>query len=168
MPRIVKRYGSRKLYDTSSSRYVSLDELAGAIRDGEQVQVLDNRTGEDVTGAILTQIISEEGRRGDNKLSTTFLHDLIRIGERISERAIRAGEQARKAGEEAVESRLKSARKSANDLVVSAGDLVQRLRPGAVAELRAEVDRLRERLEALEGTLDDEAPEATDGPETNS
>jgi polyhydroxyalkanoate synthesis repressor PhaR len=155
MPRVVKRYGSRKLYDTASSRYVSLDELAAAIRGGEQVQVLDNRTGDDVTTAVLTQIISEEGRRGEGHLSTYFLHDLIRIGERISEHALRAGESARRVGGEAVEAGLEKARQSAGEIVSTAGELVQRLRPGPVAELRDEVDRLRARLEALEDSLDE-------------
>src|SRR5690606_12931886 len=102
MPRLVKRYGSRKLYDTQDSRYVSLDEVAGWTREGQQVRVVDNRDGEDVTAAILTQIISEEGRRGTGLLSTGFLHDLIRIGE-----------STLRAGEEAVESRLKQARAGA-------------------------------------------------------
>ncbi len=150
MPRIVKRYGSRKLYDTSASRYVALDELAAAIRGGEQVQVLDNDSGEDVTAAVLTQILSEEGRRGSGPLSTHFLHDLIRIGERISERAARAGEAAAAAGAEAVEAGLEKARRGAGDLAQSAGEIVQRFRPGAVAELREEIERLRERLDALE------------------
>ncbi len=169
MPRLVKRYGSRKLYDTTESRYVSLDELASAIREGQQVQVVDNRTGDDVTGAILTQIISEEGRRGSTGLSSHFLHDLIRIGERISEQALRAGESARRAGEDAVEAVLKTARKGASELATSAGELVQRLRPGVVSELRDEVDRLRERLELLEASLENAPDRAeTDAAETDA
>jgi polyhydroxyalkanoate synthesis repressor PhaR len=152
MPRLVKRYGSRKLYDTVASRYVSLDELAAAIRAGEHVQVRDNDSGDDVTAAVLTQIISEEGRRGGGALSTSFLHDLIRIGERISERAARAGEAAAAAGAEAVEAGLERARRGAGELAHSAGEMVHRLRPQAVTELREELDRLRARLEALEST----------------
>jgi polyhydroxyalkanoate synthesis repressor PhaR len=150
MPRIVKRYGSRKLYDTSSSRYIGLDELAAAIRAGEHVQVVDNTSGDDATAAVLTQIISEEGRRGAGPLSTHFLHDLIRIGERISERAARAGEAAATAGAEAVEAGLERARKSAGELAHSAVETVQRLRPATITELREEVERLRSRLDALE------------------
>ena len=78
MPRLIKRYGSRKLYDTEDSRYVSLEELAGWIRAGQQLQVIDNKSGDDVTAGMLTQIISEEGRKGGGFLSTGFLHDLIR------------------------------------------------------------------------------------------
>ena len=161
MPRLVKRYGSRKLYDTTASRYVALDELAAAIRAGEHVQVVDNDSGEDVTAAVLTQILSEEGRRGAGPLSTHFLHDLIRIGERISERAARAGEAAAAAGAEAVEAGFEKARRGAGDLAQSAGEIVQRFRPGAVAELREEIDRLRARLDALETPLEQPTQETT-------
>ncbi len=64
MYRLIKRYESRKLYDTEESRYVSLDELAEWIRTGKDVKVIDNATGADVTAQMLTQIILDEGRRG--------------------------------------------------------------------------------------------------------
>ncbi|HLT47984.1 MAG TPA: polyhydroxyalkanoate synthesis regulator DNA-binding domain-containing protein [Rubricoccaceae bacterium] len=155
MPRLVKRYGSRKLYDTQDSRYVSLDEVAGWIRAGQQVRVVETRSGEDVTAAVLTQIISEEGRRGTGVLSTGFLHDLIRIGE-----------SALRAGEEAVESRLKQARAGASGLVQRSFD---RIRPaGSLGEVRDEMARLRQRLEALEASLRDleaSGPEDREGDE---
>jgi polyhydroxyalkanoate synthesis repressor PhaR len=81
MIRLIKRYGSRKLYDTEESRYVSLDELAGWIRTGQQIRVIDNKTADDVTSQTLTQIISEEGRKGTALLPNELLHELIRIGE---------------------------------------------------------------------------------------
>jgi polyhydroxyalkanoate synthesis repressor PhaR len=81
MIRLIKRYGSRKLYDTEESRYVSLDELAGWIRAGQQIRVIDNKTADDVTSQTLTQIISEEGRKGTALLPNELLHELIRIGE---------------------------------------------------------------------------------------
>lgn len=140
MSRLIKRYGSRKLYDTADSRYVSLDEVATFVRDGEDVQVVDNRTGTDVTAAILTQIISEEGRNGSSHLSAGFLHDLLRVGER-----------AIKIGETAVEAGFKQVRLGADDLARRA---VDKIRPGGpIAEVRDEMDRLRQRLESLESTL---------------
>ncbi len=63
MIRLIKRYESRKLYDTEESRYVSLEEIAGWVRQGQEVQVVDNATGADVTSQTLTQIILDEGRR---------------------------------------------------------------------------------------------------------
>jgi polyhydroxyalkanoate synthesis repressor PhaR len=140
MDRIIKRYGSRKLYDTSESRYVSLDDVAALIRGGDDVHVLDNRSGDDVTTVILTQIISEEGRKGSSLLSTGFLHDLVRVGERTLRK-----------GEEAVGAGIKQARQGVDDLARRA---VSTIRPPApLGEVRDEMDRLRARLEALEVTL---------------
>ena len=142
MPRLIKRYGSRKLYDTQESRYVSLDELAEWVRGGQQLQVIDNRSGEDVTASILTQIISEEGRKGESVLSTPFLHNLVRFGE-----------SALKAGEEAAASRLRQARDGASGLVQRS---LGRLSPdGSLGEVRDEMAHLRERLESLESSLSD-------------
>lgn len=153
MSRLVKRYGSRKLYDTTASRYVGLEEVAAWIRGGEQVRVMDNRSGEDVTASVLTQIISDEGRRGTGVLSAPFLHDLVRLGERAIER----GEQALKAGEGVVEAGLERATGLASGLVQRASDII---RPSGLGEMRDEVDRLRRRLEALEGALTDLNPES--------
>ncbi|MGB3542584.1 polyhydroxyalkanoate synthesis regulator DNA-binding domain-containing protein [Rubrivirga sp.] len=142
MPRLIKRYGSRKLYDTSESRYVSLEEVATFVRSGDEVHVIENKTGNDVTAAILTQIISDEGRSGSGLLSSGFLHDLLRVGER-----------AVKAGEGAVEAGITQARRNVDDLARLAAD---KIRPHAgIGEVRTEMDRLRARLEALESTLSD-------------
>ena len=141
MDRLIKRYGSRKLYDTSESRYVSLEDVAGFVRDGDDVRVVDNKTATDATAAVLTQIISEEGRNGQSLLSTGFLHDLLRVGER-----------AIKAGEGVVETGITQARRGVDDLTRRA---VDRIRPGGpIGEVRDEMDRLRARLEGLERTLE--------------
>ena len=140
MPRLIKRYGSRKLYDTSESRYVGLDDVAGFVREGHEIQVVDNKTGDDATAAVLTQIISEEGRNGQGVLSAGFLHDLVRVGER-----------AIKVGEGVVETGLTQARRGVDDLARRA---VGKIRPGGpIGEVRDEMARLRARLEGLERTL---------------
>jgi len=59
MIRVVKRYGSRKLYDTEESRYVSLDEIGDWVRGGQNVKVVDNASDEEVTAQILMQVILE-------------------------------------------------------------------------------------------------------------
>ena len=84
MPRTIKRYESRKLYDSAESRYVSLQEVAAWIRDGQDIEVIDNATNEVVTGQTLAQIILDEGRSGRGRLSPELLHDLVRAsGEKI-------------------------------------------------------------------------------------
>jgi polyhydroxyalkanoate synthesis repressor PhaR len=81
MGRIIKRYGNRKLYDTRESRYITLDEIAGYVRDGEDVTVIENETGGDLTAVALAQIILEEERRKGGFLSVPFLRALVRDGE---------------------------------------------------------------------------------------
>jgi polyhydroxyalkanoate synthesis repressor PhaR len=80
MVRLIKRYGSRKLYDTEESRYVLLEDIALWIRQGQEVRVIDSKSAEEVTAQTLTQIISEEGRRGTGALPSDLLHEIIRFG----------------------------------------------------------------------------------------
>jgi polyhydroxyalkanoate synthesis repressor PhaR len=82
MVRLIKRYGggSRKLYDTEESRYVSLEEIASWVRAGQELQVLDSATGEDVTAQTLAQVIYESHRTGTALLPAAFLHEAIRRG----------------------------------------------------------------------------------------
>ena len=82
MIRLIKRYGgsSRKLYDTEESRYVSLEELSAMVRAGQELQVVDSATGEDVTAQTLAQCIYEDQRWGHSLLSGDLLHQMIRTG----------------------------------------------------------------------------------------
>ncbi len=59
---VVKKYGNRRLYDTSGSRYVNLDDIAALIREGKDVKVVEAKTGEDLTRVTLTQIITEDAK----------------------------------------------------------------------------------------------------------
>jgi polyhydroxyalkanoate synthesis repressor PhaR len=81
MGRIIKRYGNRKLYDTTESRYVTLEEIARYVRAGEDVTVIENETGEDLTALAFAQIILEEERRKSGLLSLPLLRNLIQHGE---------------------------------------------------------------------------------------
>ena len=74
---IIRRYGNRRLYDTSASRYVNLDQVAAMIRQGTDVQVVDATTGEDRTRGVLTQIITEEAKGQPSGLPIELLRQLI-------------------------------------------------------------------------------------------
>jgi polyhydroxyalkanoate synthesis repressor PhaR len=67
-PLMLKKYSNRRLYDTRNSCYVTLEDVAGMIRSGEQVQISDASTGEDVTAFILTQIVLEAAKRKNSLL----------------------------------------------------------------------------------------------------
>ncbi|MCC6337739.1 MAG: transcriptional regulator [Myxococcales bacterium] len=79
---LVKKYGNRRLYDTESSRYITLEDLTQRIRDGAEVKVVDAKSGADLTQPTLTQIIIE-GRGADTLLPAPLLHQLIRLGDDV-------------------------------------------------------------------------------------
>ena len=76
-PVIVKKYANRRLYNTSTSSYITLEDLAGMVRDNVEFQVLDAKTGDDITHSILTQIIMDEEANGEQMLPVSFLRQLI-------------------------------------------------------------------------------------------
>jgi len=131
MSRVIKRYGSRKLYDTKESRYVSLEQISDWVKEGQEITVVDNTTSEDVTGQTLTQVISEIGRKKNAFLSSDLLHDLIRKGEH------------------AVSSSVKQFQKGVDVLMERS---IGRLNP--VKDIKEEMDVLKERLSELEASLD--------------
>lgn len=130
--RLIKRYGSRKLYDTEESRYVALNEIGDFVRRGQQVRVVDTSNDEDVTAQTLTQVIAEEGRKRTSWVTSDLLHDLIRRGEQVVTTGV---EQLQQGVDRALQASL------------------QRIPP--LRQMRDETVELRERLEALEAALRD-------------
>lgn len=76
-PVVVKKYANRRLYNTESSSYITLDTLADMVREGRDFVVYDAKTGDDITRSVLTQIIVEEESKGRALLPTGFLRQLI-------------------------------------------------------------------------------------------
>jgi polyhydroxyalkanoate synthesis repressor PhaR len=132
MARLVKRYGggSRKLYDTEESRYVSLGELAGWVRGGQDVRVVESAGGEDVTRQVLAQVILEGEKRGIAFLSADLLHAVIRRGEA------------------AVAARVEQLQHGVDRIVRNSIEHI-----GPVREARSEVDALRDGIASLERSL---------------
>jgi polyhydroxyalkanoate synthesis repressor PhaR len=137
--RLVKRYGSRKLYDTEESRYVSLDEVGNWIRAGQEIRVIDNASGEDVTAHTLAQVILDDGRRG-SVLPTEILHTLIRQGGDL------------------VTSGVSQLNQGVGRLIQAGVEQV-----GPLRRMRQETETLRRRLEDLEAALARFEAHATDG-----
>lgn len=77
-PLLIKRYASRRLYNTETSDYVTLEDIAGFIRDGREVQIIDLKSGDDLTRQYLLQIIAEHESRGESVLPVDVLNDLVR------------------------------------------------------------------------------------------
>ncbi|MBB2200294.1 polyhydroxyalkanoate synthesis repressor PhaR [Gluconacetobacter tumulisoli] len=78
-PIVIKKYANRRLYDTESSIYITLDTLADMVRRGKEFVIFDARTGDDITRSVLTQIIMEEETKGRAMLPAAFLRQLIRF-----------------------------------------------------------------------------------------
>ena len=78
-PVVIKKYANRRLYNTQTSSYVTLDHLAQMVKEGTEFEVRDARTGEDITRSVLTQIIFEEEAKGQSLLPIKFLRQLIRF-----------------------------------------------------------------------------------------
>lgn len=166
MAYVIKRYANRKLYDTRTKRYLTLDEIAVLVRAGEDVRVEDADSGEDLTGTVLARIISENSRKGGAvALPQKLLSDLI---QRPSETVLGAVRTSVTAGQHAVEQvgtevgkLLDSVRgageRGAQKVGSASGELATVLEERFAAMLaglnlptRAEMTALVERVEALE------------------
>ncbi|MBT5572153.1 MAG: polyhydroxyalkanoate synthesis repressor PhaR [Alphaproteobacteria bacterium] len=78
-PKTIKKYANRRLYNTSTSKYVTLDDLSVMVKAGDEFVVVDAKSGDDITRSVLTQIIFEEEAKGENLLPVAFLRQLIQF-----------------------------------------------------------------------------------------
>ncbi len=81
---VIKKYSNRRLYDTKHKKYVTLDEIASLIREGNEVKVIDTQTGEDISKLILIQVVLESEKNKQDILPVSFLHMLIKYGNKIA------------------------------------------------------------------------------------
>lgn len=76
----IKKYANRKLYDTTDKKYISLDHLAELIKAGEEVSIVDNKTGEDITSSIISQLLARDNKENDREVPSSILVQLLRKG----------------------------------------------------------------------------------------
>jgi len=81
---VIKKYENRRLYDTSTSRYVNLEDVARMVREGMELQVVDARSGEDLTRVVLTQVIMEDAKGHESGLPLELLRKLIMASDRAT------------------------------------------------------------------------------------
>ena len=168
--RIVKRYSNRKLYDTKDSRYVTLLQIAEMVRAGEEVQIIDNNSKQDLTEVTLAQIIYEEQKAHSRSVPLQTLKELLHartekvlsdlretpIGRLIpgTSTAARPGE---KAGDEKSEepraNLVESAKGTLGDWQHKIDERVKTLLLSPLQQLQGEVKRLSTRIEELEKKL---------------
>lgn len=183
--RTIRRYGNRKLYDAEAARYVTLADLARLVSEGQDVQVLDQRTGEDLTNLVLAQSLLEGIRQGASRIPHQVLTRLIRIAAGPAAawgewpEPEEAAGRARQETERLVSSLLGRGRLSLDEAVAlrrDLGQLVHRLvseaQSGVESRLRGllsrgedvagrSLDALRGRLEAFEAYIEPPARATT-------
>jgi polyhydroxyalkanoate synthesis repressor PhaR len=175
-PRVIKRYANRKLYDTRDSRYVTLQQIAKFVREGEDVAIIDNTNKEDLTKVTLAQILYEEEKKGADvkgASSVGALRQLIQqsgerlmtslregpMGKLIPRREETASPPSEPAPEEPAKERkgmIASSKEALDELQRLADDRVRGLLGNALAhvqQLQGEVKRLQARIEELEEKL---------------
>ena len=165
--KLIKRYTNRKLYDTERSCYVTLEEIAVMVRDGEDIQIIDNRSGEDLTSVTLAQIVLEEEKKTRRSFPLQTLQMMIRspsdLIARLSrpvndfrEDAQRQVDRIRRRGETLGEEN----RSPLRDFVDNAQRTIDEMQAGFDDRLRTAVDSLThvphlyEMLRRLEGKVE--------------
>jgi polyhydroxyalkanoate synthesis repressor PhaR len=148
---LIKKYPNRRLYNTSAKAYVNLADLAALIRRGEEIQVVDAKTGEDITRVVLTQIIVEDAKEAPTGLPLELLRRLIMASDRAGQEVImwylKSAFETYEKVQDAVEDRLKDVRSAA----LSPLHLVQNLlTPAPEPKAEEELERLRRRVAELE------------------
>ncbi len=148
--RVIKRYANRKLYDTERSCYVTLDELAGLVRAGEDLRIIDNQTKEDLTSVTLAQILVEEEKRAQRHRPLDAMRQLIgQSGELFQRRIGEPVHHLRSSVEESVNRLLKSGEERAAETRASLQSWFDQ-NTQALEEVQA---RLDERIKGMLGTV---------------
>ncbi|OGQ22838.1 MAG: hypothetical protein A3I05_01555 [Deltaproteobacteria bacterium RIFCSPLOWO2_02_FULL_44_10] len=138
---IIKRYQNRKLYDTSDSCYVTLEDIGEMIRIGKEIKVIDNKSGEDLTAVTLAQIIFEAQKRKTSVLPESLLTHMIRLGggalRDILAKALENGVREMGTVREFVDEKIKPTMEAARHL----------------PSLQSELEEMRQKITALEKKL---------------
>ncbi|MBI4366758.1 MAG: polyhydroxyalkanoate synthesis regulator DNA-binding domain-containing protein [Deltaproteobacteria bacterium] len=169
-PRVIKRYQNRKLYDTSESCYVTLEDIAELIKQGDDVQILDNASKEDLTSATLAQIIFEEEKKQKHVLPLATFKNIIRSGgealrefvQKSVESGVREWSTVRDEVADAIDRLVRRASLSADDrrsLLAMVRHFVEsKIRPTvehvqSIPTVQSEIRSLMSRIDELERRL---------------
>jgi polyhydroxyalkanoate synthesis repressor PhaR len=148
---VIKKYPNRRLYDTSAGRYVNLEDLAATIRGGAEIQVVDAKTGEDLTRVVLTQIIVEDAKDQATGLPLELLRQLIIASDRAGQEFIMWYLKSAFDAYQKVQQTVQSSFSDMRSAALSPLNIVKGLFGGA----EKEVDQLRRQVADLEARLED-------------
>ncbi len=155
---LIRKYSDRRLYDTNSSRYVKLEDIARMVREGLAVRVVDGRTGKDLTHVVFTQIIVEDARDREIALPLQLLTQLVRASDKATHDFLtwylNSTLDLYKKAQDSVHSRLTNARSA----VASPLEFVRNLLAGPTSapakQETTEIEELRRRVEELQTRLE--------------
>jgi polyhydroxyalkanoate synthesis repressor PhaR len=156
---IIKKYGNRRLYDTAASRYVNLDEIAGFIRQGKDVRVVDAKTGKDLTRVTLTQIITEDAKDKPTGLPLELLRQLVVASDEVRQEFVmwylKSAFDAYQKVQDAFQSRLGDVQSAILSPVEMMNKFLGTSAPlkRAQSEGKSEVEALRKRVAELEARI---------------
>jgi polyhydroxyalkanoate synthesis repressor PhaR len=162
---LIKKYGNRRLYDTTGSRYVNLDDLAELVREGKDVRVVDAKTGRDLTRVILTQIITEDAKDKPTGLPLELLRQLVMASDEVRQEFLmwylKSAFDTYQKVQDTVQNRLSEVQSA----ILSPVDMMRRFlgtaspapaQSAAQSVADPEVDALRKRVADLEARLEQE------------
>jgi polyhydroxyalkanoate synthesis repressor PhaR len=155
---VIRKYGNRRLYDTNHSRYVNLDDLADLVRQGKTVQVVDARTGQDLTRVTLTQIITEDAKDKPTGLPLELLRQLILASDQVGQEFVmwylKSAFDTYQKVQDAVRNRLTEVESAILSPVDAMKKFLGASAPVSPAEVdSSELESLRERIAELESRL---------------
>jgi polyhydroxyalkanoate synthesis repressor PhaR len=160
---IIKKYGNRRLYDTATSRYINLDDLAALVREGKDVKVVDAKTDQDLTRVTLTQIITEDARDKPTGLPLELLRQLVIASDEVRQEFVmwylKSAFDTYQKVQDAVQNRLTDVQSA----VLSPVDTMKRFLgsvapPTRDAGSEEELDALHRRVAELEARLSKTTP----------
>ena len=155
---VIKKYGNRRLYDTTGSRYVNLEDIAALIREGKEVKVVDARNGQDLTRVTLTQIITEDAKEKPTGLPLELLRQLIVASDEVRQEFVmwylKSAFDAYQRVQDAVQNRLTDVQSA----ILSPVDTMKRFLGAApAAQQDSEMAALRQKVAELEARLEKKA-----------
>jgi polyhydroxyalkanoate synthesis repressor PhaR len=151
---VIKKYANRRLYDSSTSRYINLEDIAALVRNGKELQVVDAKTGEDLTRVTLTQIIVEDAKEQPTGLPLELLRQLIVASDRVGQEFVmwylKSAFEAYQKVQASVQDRFNQMQSAALSPLQTMKNFLQQP-PGEVkADPSEELQRLRQRISELE------------------
>ncbi len=151
---VIKKYANRRLYDTSHSRYINLEDIAALVRNGKEVQVVDASTGEDITRVTLTQIIVEDAKDQPAGLPLELLRQLIQASDRVGQEFImwylKSAFDAYSKVQSSLQTRLTEMQSAALSPLQMVKSFLQTPAPDKGTDNDEELTKLRRRLAELE------------------